>query len=93
MLGGKGSAWFQARMRNALMKLFAGLIQGKGSFRRSGGVPMDIARCLLASALLGTVVAWLDGDMKQIPEQVASWTRRIAYKGFIPILTGLDMEP
>ena len=93
MLGGKGSAWFQARMRSALIKLFAGLIQGRSSSRRSAGVPVEIARCFLASALLGLIAAWLDGGLRYSPEQMASWSRRIGYKGFISVLSGLDTEP
>jgi len=92
MLGGKGSAWFQARMRSALVKMFAGLIQGKNSSRRTREVPAEIARSFLASALLGIIVAWLDGGMRYSPEQMASWCRRIGYKGFISVLSGLDAE-
>jgi AcrR family transcriptional regulator len=90
MLGGKGSVWFQVRMRSALIKLFAWLVQGKSASRRSGEVPTEFARCFLSSALLGLIVAWLDGSMRYSPEQMASWFRRIAYKGSISVLTGLD---
>ncbi len=90
MLGGKGSVWFQVRMRSALIKLFAWLIQGRDASRRSGEVPMEFARCYIASALLGLIVAWLDGSMRYSPEQMAAWFRRIAYKGSISVLSGFE---
>jgi Transcriptional regulator C-terminal region len=77
-------------MRNALMKLFAGPIQGKSSARRSGGVPADFAVRFLASAVLGLICSWLDEGMKYSPEQLASWSRRIFYKGFVAVLLSLE---
>ena len=53
-------------------------------------VPVEVAQCFFASAILGVVQLWLEGGKKHSAFQVATWFRRIAFKGYVGALAGLN---
>jgi hypothetical protein len=85
LLGGKGSAWFMERMRQDLMSAFKRIHR-----MRQTGVPVEVARCFFASAIIGITYFWLKGGMKYSTSQMATWFRLIAYKGYMGMLAGLS---
>ena len=89
ILSGKGSAWFQGRMREDLMKFFKGRVH-YGQHGRSPGVPAEVARCFFASATVGVTYYWLESGMKHPAAQIAKWFRLIAYRGYIGAMAGLN---
>lgn len=90
MLSGKGSAWFQARMRDHMIKFIAEKVRGKRVRTNPNAVPVDIARCLFASAIIALAYTWLEGGMKHTASQIATWFRRIAYVGYVAALLGIE---
>jgi len=89
VLVGKGSAWFQARMREDLMKFLKGRIVSRVEARDSDRIPSDAARCFYASAIVGFIYYWLTGSMKHSASQMAHWFRIVAYKGYLTTIAGL----
>lgn len=53
-------------------------------------IPVNVVRWFLSSALVGVIHLWLDRGMEFSAFQVASWFRRIEYKGYVAPLTGVN---
>jgi AcrR family transcriptional regulator len=85
LLSGKGSAWFLERMREDLIKSFKRIHR-----TQQGVVPIDVARCFFASAIIGITYFWLEGGMRHSAAQMATWFRFMAYKGYMGVIAGLD---
>ena len=90
MLGGKGCVWFQSRMKEHLKRFLSERVSGRHQGGGSAAVPVEVARCFFASAILGVVQLWLEGGRKHSALQVATWFRRIAFKGYIGALAGMN---
>ena len=88
MLSDKGSAWFQARMREQMAKFFQAWhrAQGKQARRTAEHVPADIGQTLLASTVIGILSCWLEGEMEYSAFEAAGWFRRIAREGYVRVL-------
>jgi len=86
----RGSAWFRARTRAKLTRLFASVFSGRLSVGHTAKVPPGVGRNFLAGAFMGVAESWPEGAGKHSPAQMASWFRRIVYKGYIGALTGID---
>ncbi len=90
MLSGKGSAWFQARMRDHMTKFIRERIRATRRTPAPNGVPIEVAQCLFANAIIAVTYWWLDGGLKFSAPQVATWFRQIAYGGYIAALAGIQ---
>jgi len=86
----KGSAWFHVQMKKGLVKLFSHIIQGRHTARSAAKIPVSIARSFLVSAFIGVVETWLDEGATHPSARMASWFRRIFYKGYVGALSGLE---
>lgn len=85
MLGDRGSAWFQTRMREHMAKFLRRwhLAQPKPAERKAESIPVDIAQAFLSNALIGIVSCWLKGGMRYSSARVAKWFRRMAREGYV----------
>jgi len=86
----RGSAWFRARTRAKLTRLFSNVFIGRPAVGHTAKVPLGVGRDFLAGAFMGVAESWLEGADKHSPAQMASWFRRVVYKGYIGALTGID---
>ena len=85
LLSGKGSAWFLERMREDLLKSFQRIHRTQQSV-----VPLEVARCFFASAIIGITYFWLERGMRHSAAQMATWFRLMAYRGYMGVIAGLD---
>lgn len=84
LLGGNGSAWFLEQMRQDLMNSFKRIQRTHQS-----EVPIEVAQCFFASAIIGITYFWLRHGMKYSASQMAAWFRLIAFRGYIGVIAGL----
>lgn len=90
LMSGKGSAWFQARMRDHMTRFVRERMRAKPQKSNANSIPIAVAQCLFANAIIAVAFWWLEGGMKFSASQVATWFRRIAYSGYIAPLSGID---
>jgi AcrR family transcriptional regulator len=89
MLSGKGSAWFQYRMREDLRSFLKGKVQGKQQKKDSLPIPVEVARCFFVNAIVGVAHQWLEEGMKYSASQMAQWFLSIAFRGYVGAIAGL----
>jgi AcrR family transcriptional regulator len=90
MLSGKGSAWFQYKMRESLRGFLKESVKGKHQEKDPRRIPVEVARCFMANAIVGVAQQWLEGGMKHSASQIVQWFHRIAFKGYMSALAGLS---
>jgi AcrR family transcriptional regulator len=83
MIGGRGSAWFQARMRRHLAGFAKARLVIRTREKRLSNVPVDVIGWLFASSLVGVLQSWLDDRKSYSPSQVAAWFLRVVYVGYL----------
>ena len=88
MLCGMGCTWFQAKMREHLVKFFRAWhqVQRKQVRKNTSDFPSSIAQALFADAIIRTITYWLEGGMKYSSSQIVYWFRRLAREGYIRVL-------
>jgi AcrR family transcriptional regulator len=89
MLGSDGSSWFQARLREVMTKITVKRWKqlNKKHDNKNEVVkqrpPVEVGATLFANFVIGSLTCWLENDMKNSPEQMATWVHCIAHCGFI----------
>ncbi len=91
MLGKNGSPWFVARMQEYTVKI---MLEFEKQWEREIGpgrkadrtMPGELPVLLLAHALTGAIVWWLEREERYAPKQIADWFYYSAFSGYLATL-------
>jgi AcrR family transcriptional regulator len=90
VFGGKGSSWFQARMRQHIVDLMRQVFPVDRRRKRPQSVPPEVARWMASSAIAGLIQLWLESGKNYTASEVALWFAEVVESGYIKALVGWD---
>ena len=92
LLGGKGSTWFTAKLRDYFTHLLEERERQRAqrpAFRGKpfqSRMPRQVAMTLMANMLISTIAWWLESGKQYSAKQIAGWCLDLGVNGYVRVL-------